>query len=486
MLNQTAKKFAYTFLVVTCFFSLTSPAFAQKASADLQMISFEEFKKLNADERKSYIKDLQKLAVEMENQQKNFEGPPEVYLWQQILGAAAQAAAGDACIFAGYMSTRNAQDICTRPATKTWPVEGAQKSLCSGARQTLCNPMMYGFGPDGNGICTTSRSRPTVDCDKKFRAIPNYGGADIAKQLVSGGLAKDFDAQATQLSSYCSSAAAESQKSLCTYFKERNAFLKAKLKKAGGTPATPAAPAKKANKAADVTKKPDPAPVETPPAAAPPAAAPKPRKAKAAPKATASASTSGGSDSPVAPAVKEDPIPDPPETVPPNKPAEKPAPAPEVKKSSTPANCIANGSDIEEKRAKLPAMLQNLKDKPIFMNLTGAKSWVATASMSMRLTDEGRIKIGTYVKAPGSLICQEKYAKLICLDGINNVSFTVEGDVDSRGIPVKHLITVTPTGLTFHSDAGDGDFAYVSETEFRKNESTVKAAAKNGGPAGSQ
>lgn len=107
----------------------------------------------------------------------------------------AQARAGDSCIYAGYVSTRNSRGYCSLPGQAT--------RGCSGGG-ILCNPLVYGFGADGGGICTNNRVYATTDCERKYNAIPGYGSAKVAEQIRAKGLGKELEEQKKKLSGSCS------------------------------------------------------------------------------------------------------------------------------------------------------------------------------------------------------------------------------------------------------------------------------------------
>lgn len=395
-------------------FFLALPALGKTSSSGL---SYEEFTRLSLKDRAAYVQDMQKVLLQMEAEQN-----PSASLWQKLLGAEAWAAAGGSCIFAGYISTYNSQGVCQAPASRDWSVPNAsgqvvQKNLCSG--QTLCNPMIYGFGPDGNGICTASTMYPTLDCDKKYRAIKNYGGAQIAQQLANANLKSDFNNQSQQISNYCGSS--NQQSSICQYYSSRTSYLKAKVASAKSkevvTP-TSTIPAEIAKPEPSLSPSPSPSPA---PSLSPSASLP-------AEKAVAKEETD----------KKE-------------------------KKEKKPSadGCIHTKTDYEAYKSKLSEGLQKLEAGPVYFGLS---NMFVMGALQLRLVND-RLKMSFNVWPPrsfsdGKVIVTEKYISKACF--VDKTRMRVYFDGDSQ----PHDMTMTDHGLTIHSSSGDGDFSYVGKNTY--------------------
>lgn len=207
-------------------------------------LSFDEFKRLNEADRQSYLETLRTFAVEAEARGGFARLSPEApRLWRLWLDEAV-AEPGQPCIFAGYISKFNSRDKCERPSAisgRTWTLttpagQKVQQKLCSSPGQTLCNPMLYGFGRfDGggfSGICTSSATNPTSDCEKQYRALPNYPASAVTAQLLTSGIEKDFNDLAGQVSDYCAGVGKDRQKGPCASMTSRVNYLKNRL--AGG------------------------------------------------------------------------------------------------------------------------------------------------------------------------------------------------------------------------------------------------------------
>lgn len=446
-----------------------------KTPAAPPTLTYEEFRRLGPEDRASYLEDMQRFVLQMERvQDVKFEARAGD-LWKIVFGDDAFAAAGASCVYAGYLSTTDSRGYCTAPAARSWSYGGQSRSLCSGAGQTLCNPMMYGFGPGGNGICTTSRSNPTLDCDSKYRKIPNYGGAEISKQLASAGLDKEFNAQAEKLTQHCSTPGVR-QQSLCKYLSDRSTYMKRKLeaeqkrkdaeekrKKDQDAAIKKAADAKAATAGAENPprppapipaadpKKADPAPAVAAPANPPPAA-------PSSPPASAPAAPAAPVTAPAAPPKANEP------------PAGGQAKAAEASKPKAPADgCIRKKEDFEAMKDKLPKQLHGLssgktacvimapQDTPVGkMDIPGA--------VEMKL-DGDALKVGTFIKMPTLAfrpnISAESWATEICVkSGYLQLKFT-DGDVRkvyvrSNGLsfPNPDKPSDPPTQFHYASDCG--------------------------------
>ena len=287
---------------------------SQAETKQVQLLTFHEFKGLASADRGAYLESLRAMALKAERSggkmvAQELSGSARLDLWT-ILFAQANAAQGDSCIYAGYMSTRDNRNNCVRPASAS--------GHC-GSGGTLCNPMLYGYGANGQGgICTSERSYPTRDCESKYQALPDYKASKVADQIVSRGSQADFNRQSEALTAYCASPASSEQKNMCKSLTAKASFMRAKViaaeqrkkaaDQAAAKPAAPAAPAQDA-----------PARPQTPPVAAAPPAAP------AAPAAVAPQTPAAPRAQDTAPARPQPPV------------AAAPAPAPAAPAQAQPA-----------------------------------------------------------------------------------------------------------------------------------------------------
>ena len=212
--------------------ALMASAMAFAEDKKFETLTYLQFEQLDPADRGDYLESLRLAAVEMES-----ENEIQAYgIILKILIHPAYAAAGDSCIYAGYISQRTAQNICEVPVAytqKTWTYSVGGRTmtqkLCTNSGQVLCNPLLYGFGNDGSGLCTSSKSRPTADCEAKYQAIPNYKASHVADQLVSNKMSADFDSHARNLNSYCSGSESNSQTNMCSSLSRKSSYMKAKL-----------------------------------------------------------------------------------------------------------------------------------------------------------------------------------------------------------------------------------------------------------------
>lgn len=414
-------------LIILIFGLVASVSWGKPASnlgADMDMLKFEEFVKLSAADREDYLETIRQFVLKSERAQKVSldDEAARASLWAILSIGQAMAAVGDDCIYAGYISTLGANGRCSPPAARSWNYNGQSRSFCSGGG-TLCNPLIYGFGADGNGICTTHRTAPTNDCDDKYRKIPNYGGAEIAKQLSDAGLKDEFDKQNEKVKKYCNSSASSSQKELCKYTAYRNGYLRKKLQEA--EKAKP--PKKEAEKPKPTGgaegAKPDAAKPETakPETAKPDGNAPMPLPPLPGQQKPSDSPQAPGPSAPAAPASA------PPASSPPaNKPADKPAAKPaEAKKPEAPKDgCIRSKADFEALRDKFPPELRNIDkgNAPVCVVMPPQRSlgmdWDVPGAVEIQMEGD-RLRVGTYISPPSisgrKIIKKDSYAKEICL-----------------------------------------------------------------------
>lgn len=231
---------AYLCLIIALLFSFGGYA----ADVD-KHLNFAEFKALSAQDRDAYLEDMRKLALSMEQEQRashddaSFSGRGNV--WALLLGTRAAAVPGGMCIYAGYVSQFDYRDKCVPPremSAKSWTLTSpsggrVQQSFCTGAGETMCNPMLYGFGSwtgsGYSGFCSKSRTTPTADCEQQYQAKKGYLAKDIASQIVSNGNEEQFMTGLDKYSKYCAGEGKTRQKSLCDLVQRRSSFLKKKL-----------------------------------------------------------------------------------------------------------------------------------------------------------------------------------------------------------------------------------------------------------------
>ena len=402
-------KIALATFIFALGFQVHAKVSAKDTTAGLHLLNYKEFIALDRDDRAAYIEELRLTALRSENEDVNSQSTSA--FWMNLLISQARAAAGDSCIYAGYVSQRDSQNHCSAPA-------GSSGSCGSG--QTQCNPLLYGYGPSSGGICTSSRSTPTSDCEQQYQKIPNYKAYQVADQLLGKDMKAKFDAQAAQLSTYCSSANASDQKGLCDKLKSKTDYMKSKiaaaekrkqdLAKDKDAKAKLAAKAKEdADKAAADKKAADDKLVadkaaddKATGAKAKAASTSNPIEPVSAAKVPAVTNTSiagskGAADGTVTPAARN------PATTGPTSgtlnPAGQGSPtiAPpdtkggDVKKNITPGNCLKNKDDYDEKKSSLPSDLQSLDKSPIYYT---AHTSQVTSCMQIKLVPStGKFKL---------------------------------------------------------------------------------------------
>lgn len=405
--------------------------------ADFKSLSLQDLQKLSRDRQNQYFDEWRNILLQMEKRQPANARSTSLFL-RMILDEA-YAAPGDTCNYAGYLSTRNAADVCSKPAPREWPFvsttgRSITQSFCTGSGQTLCNPLVFGFGPDGSGICTTSRSYPTQDCDRQYRAIPNYGGAEIASQLKGLGLAEAFQDEAQKMADYCATPQA-TQKNLCKYNTNRRTYLSNIMGVAPPKVTTP--------------------PVDSGGGDAGSSSVPKPQ---------------GGTDSGSATNTRAGSPPSAPETAP-AKPAEKAIPKAEEKPKLSTDGCIRNRADFEAMRDKLEPRLRSIDKQPLYL---GAKTSLVTAALQLRFVGD-RIKIASYVWPPTSfgykIMISDSYINRICLNG-NAIEIFAEGQSKPT------TATITGTGADIKTAVSDKSvsFSFTDARNFQSIANEVQAA----------
>lgn len=226
-------------LILSAIVMFVATTAAAGPAAKMTLLDYSEFRRLADADRQSYLEDLRRFARDSEASGGFAMSPERPGLWR-LLWAQAEAQPGQPCIYAGYVSRFNSDDKCTpvKP-TQTWTLklpsgQTVSQKLCSGPGQTLCNPMLYGFGrADGGsygGICTTSTRNPTADCESKYRALPDYPASAVTAQLLANGLEKDFNQWSKSVSDYCATDEAKKRQSgPCSSLTGRAAYLKNRL-----------------------------------------------------------------------------------------------------------------------------------------------------------------------------------------------------------------------------------------------------------------
>lgn len=444
-------------------FSLSALASQVEAKPSL-FLSFHEFKSLSAQDRVAYIESLRQMALQSER-----AGSPvhasmtPADFWGQLFLAQAQAARGDSCIYAGYLSQRDANNSCQRPA--------AASGSC-GAGQTQCNPLLYGFGPSLGGICTSERSYPTRDCEKKYQAFPNYKAYDVANELVKRNMQGEFDAQATKLQQYCSGATSGEQRNLCETLSAKSAFMKAKIV------ASEQRKRDSERRPAQTQDRPATTTTQTPVTPAPTVAAPAPRPEPPAPAAPARQSdVASPSAEPVAPA--------------PSRPAPAVAsPAPAVPAPAAPAparsadGCIRNITDYKAVESKLPEPFRKMLDQRsagVFMSGTKSIPMIISLQMVMnlRFVEVGGVKklklqsaISSNAPSLASNSDSDSYVDKICL----------QGDAMQVYIPGAPMTTVKMSGrqVNISTDKGGMEVDIVDRPSYTNQLASVRTQIRGG------
>lgn len=411
--------------------------FSLNSWADFKSLSLDHLQKLSRARQNQYFDEWRNILLQMEKRQAADARSTSLFL--RMILEEAYAAPGDTCNYAGYLSTRNASDRCTKPAPREWPFvsttgRSITQSFCTGSGQTLCNPLVFGFGPDGTGICTTSRSYPTQDCDRQYRAIPNYGGAEIASQLKGLGLAEAFQDEAQKMADYCVTPQA-TQKKLCEYNTNRRTYLSNKLGVAPPKVATPPLDAG----GVDAGSSSDPRP-------------------------------QGGTDSGPTANTRSGTPTAAPETAP-AKPAEKAAPKADDKPKLSTDGCIRHRADFEALRDKLDPRLRSIDKHPLYL---GAKTSLVTAALQLRFVGD-RIKIASYVWPPTSLgykiMISDSYINRICLNG-NTIEIFAEG----QSKPTTAAITGTGADVKTAISDKSVSFSFTDARQFQSIANEVQAA----------
>lgn len=467
-------------LFILMIFSLSTVA-SQVEAKDSLFLSFQDFKSLNAQDRVSYLESMRQMAVTSERTGAPVRGasissPSE--FWAAVLMAKAEAARGDSCIYAGYLSQRDSNNACVRPA--------AASGSC-GAGQTQCNPLLFGYGPSSGGICTSDRSYPTRDCEKKYQALPNYKAYDVANELVKRNMQGEFDAQAAKLQQYCSGSTSGEQRNMCKMLSAKSSFMKAKIvaseqrkrdserrpaqaqdrpqaapaaprvqapaapASAPRTePATPAAPPRQS----DIASPAAPAPSQPAPAAAPPANPAPTAPVQAAPRAAEPRPTQA-SDTPPA------------------------APAP----ARSADGCIRNITDYKAVESKLPEPFRKMLDQRssgVFM--AGSKSMLIInlqLVMNLRFVEVGGVKklklqsaISSSNAALASSSDSDSYVEKICL----------QGDSMLVHVPGAPLTTVKMNGrqVNISTSKGGIDLDLLERPAYNTQLASVRAAIRSG------
>lgn len=400
------RQFAFFLIVMGALSSGERVAAAETAKT----LSFAEFGALAETDQVDYLETLRRVALAAEGGSSAAAATNLRELFWQASVPFAAAAPGGFCAYAGYVSKFNARDLCVPPAaaTKSWTVvtpagKTVSQRLCTGSGQTLCNPMLYGFGTYNSstgsysGICTTSRTRPTTDCEQKYQSLPNYPAATIAKQLVAGGYTSEFNSMNSELSDYCTGEGKTRQRDVCRTMTRKTTYMKEKIRLAGKSTPTVAKPAvvppsrplgnsERNARIPPSASVPTPAPRAVEPGGSVPL--PSPRPATARPKPT----TTTTSNVPLpTPRPEDEPAP-----VEPTVPATR---APEdvgvigpasAKGAAATDNCIRNTDDLATLKAKLPEKMRKL---PVRFTVD---DMVKTAALQIRSVDK-RLKLEGHV-----------------------------------------------------------------------------------------
>lgn len=125
-----------------------------------QVISLEQFSTLTKEQKTIYLRGLQNLLVDLNQQEAPAQGVENTRLRQLLLPTAfAEVVNGNTvggpCIFAGNVLTFAANGLCPRPP---------QGSCLSG--QIQCNALVF-----GDGVCTAPNSRATYNCMQSARPV---------------------------------------------------------------------------------------------------------------------------------------------------------------------------------------------------------------------------------------------------------------------------------------------------------------------------
>lgn len=457
-------------------FSLSALASQVEAKPSL-FLSFHEFKSLSAQDRVTYIESLRQMALQSER-----AGSPVHALmtpadfWGQVFLAQAQAARGDSCIYAGYLSQRDANNSCQRPA--------AASGSC-GAGQTQCNPLLYGYGPSSGGICTSERSYPTRDCEKKYQAFPNYKAYDVANELVKRNMQGEFDAQAAKLQQYCSGATSGEQRNLCKTLLAKSAFMKAKIV------ASEQRKRDSERRPAQTQDRPAITTTQTPATPAPAVAAPAPRAETPAPAVPARQSdVASPSAEPVTPApsrpapavASSAPAAPAPAAPRPTQASDTPPAAPAPARSAD--GCIRNITDYKAVESKLPEPFRKMLDQRsagVFMSGTKSIPMIISLQMVMnlRFVEVGGVKklklqsaISSNAPSLASNSDSDSYVDKICL----------QGDAMQVYIPGAPMTTVKMSGrqVNISTDKGGMEVDIVDRPSYTNQLASVRTQIRGG------
>lgn len=448
-------------------------AFQVEASVKIshQLLNYREFKKLSRIDRADYIENLRLAAIQSENEQNHLFRNAKLSrtAWLNTLLRQAFAANGDMCIFAGYISRRNSQNYCAQP-------EGSAGNCGTG--NTQCNPLLFGYGPSGNGFCTSSRTTPTNDCESQYQKTPNYKAYQVADQVVGHDMQKKFDDQSSELSTYCASSTSEGQKSICTKLLAKTSYMKDKLA---------AAESRKKSKESKVA--------DAPPAKDTPKADPAVETAKPAPAQVAKPSSELTTPTPAAPPVAAPVAPSTPSTPAPAVVKKDDAPKPEVKKNLSRGNCITNKDDYDERKSKLPADFQNLDKDPLYYyGVRGGSEpqlgmnfkYEAKSVMKLEFKN-GKMKLTTTLRtmAQQSLISSEMtpYDKYCWApeDDVASVCPTADPKTFIVKLANETTVKITVGNGTINSSTKEGHMNY-SKISSDKYESSRRTIAGTGLP----
>lgn len=435
------------FTLASLLLLLTFQVHAAGKGVDFRLLNYSEFTSLSRDDRAAYIEEMRLAALRSEREQGGVARVDTTVpsVWVSAFLSQAYAASGDMCIYAGYVSRRDSQNRCVAPS-------GSSGSCGSG--KTQCNPLLYGYGPGNGGICTSSRSTPTNDCEDQYQKIPNYKAYQVADQVVAHkDMQAKFDAQAAELNTYCGSSISSEQKGLCTKLKQKTVYMKAKIEAAEKRKKAAAAQVEKEKQAkaqaADAqkeaaqpeTKTPEAQPeVKAPTATASAATVAKPSSEVTAPP-SGTAAAAAPTAAPAAPEAKAAAAPAPAAPTAEEKAATAKAAADKAaadklaaaKKKATPGACITNLNDYIAKKDTLNENFQTLdKTDLMYSGKATFPSFVGdvdvTSTMKLSIDDKtGKMQLRSAVKtnssAAGSWVAEDG-VKSICPLGANGVMIT--------------------------------------------------------------
>ncbi|MBX2994558.1 MAG: hypothetical protein KF681_07045 [Bdellovibrionaceae bacterium] len=468
-------------LFILMIFSLSTVA-SQVEAKDSLFLSFQDFKSLNAQDRVSYLESMRQMAVNSERTGAPVRGasissPSE--FWAAVLMAKAEAARGDSCIYAGYLSQRDSNNSCVRPA--------AASGSC-GAGQTQCNPLLFGYGPSSGGICTSDRSYPTRDCEKKYQALPNYKAYDVANELVKRNMQGEFDAQAAKLQQYCSGSTSGEQRNMCKMLSAKSSFMKAKIA------ASEQRKRDSERQPAQAQDRPQAAPA-APQVQAPAAPAPAPRSEPATPAAPPRQSdiASPAAPAPSQPAPAAAPAANPAPTAPaqaapraaeprPTQASDTPPAAPAPARSAD--GCIRNITDYKAVESKLPEPFRKMLDQRsngVFMSGSKSVPLIINLKMVMNLrfvevNGVKKLKLQSAISSDAPSLASnsdsDSYVDKICL----------QGDAMLVHIPGAPVTTVKMNGrqVNISTSKGGMDVDLVDKPSYNMQLAGVRSAIRGG------